>query len=181
MDSPRESTIKFLSIPDKIHQPAQVCSMSARGCDRENMALQGVIFSSVMSAFISPVQTLTEIRCSSLLKTDHRSCENYTKTGTDQTLASFGFLRAMKTDGSIFFHPTEKERPPYLVFNVDAAPGIFPAPVHLASGRVGDGHVGANHGEWHPLPHPVVLRLHLRHGEVVDLDLVLLQLEQDLK
>ena len=59
--------------------------MSARGCDRENMALQGVIFSSVMSAYsISPVQTLTEIRCSSLLKTDHRSCENYTKTGTVQ-------------------------------------------------------------------------------------------------
>ena len=69
----------------------------------------------------------------------------------------------------------------YLVFNVDAAPGVFPATVHLAGARVRDGHVGANHGEGHPLPHPVVLRIHLGDGEVVDLDLVLLQLEQDLK
>ena len=42
--SPRQSTIKFLSIPHKI-QPAQLCSMSARACDR--MALHGVIFSNV--------------------------------------------------------------------------------------------------------------------------------------
>ena len=82
---------------------------------------------------------------------------------------------------SIVHHPSEEvPGPPYLVLNVDAAPGIFPAPVHLASARVGDGHVGAHNCEGHPLPHPVMLRLHLGDGEVVDLDLVLLQLEQDL-
>ena len=69
----------------------------------------------------------------------------------------------------------------YLVLDVDAAPGIFPAPVHLASALVSDRHVGPNHCEGHPLPHPVVLRLHLGHGEVVDLDLVLLKLQQDLE
>lgn len=69
----------------------------------------------------------------------------------------------------------------YLVLDVDAAPGILPAPVHLASARVGDGHVGAHNCEGHPLPHPVMLRLHLGDGEVVDLDLVLLKLQQDLK
>ena len=71
--------------------------------------------------------------------------------------------------------------PAYLVLDVDAAPGIFPAPVHLASALVSDRHVGPNNCEGHPLPHPVVLRIHLGDGEVVDLDLVLLQLQQDLK
>ena len=69
----------------------------------------------------------------------------------------------------------------YLVLNVDAAPGIFPAPVHLASARVGDRHVGANNCEGHPLPHPVVLSVQLGVREPINLDLVLLKLQQNLK
>ena len=68
-----------------------------------------------------------------------------------------------------------------LVFYVDTAPGVFSPPVHLSCALVCDRDVGSNNCEGHPLSHPVVLRVHLGHGEVVDLDLVLLQLEQDLK
>ena len=69
----------------------------------------------------------------------------------------------------------------HLVLDVDAAPGILSAPVPQASLRVSDGHVGANNCERHPLPHPVVLLVQLRVGEPVNLDLVLLKLQQNLK
>ena len=68
-----------------------------------------------------------------------------------------------------------------LVLDVDTAPGVLPPPVHLACALVCDGDVRTNNGERHPLPHPVVLGVHLGDGEVVDLDLVLLKLQQDLK
>ena len=71
--------------------------------------------------------------------------------------------------------------PAYLVLDVDAAPGVLAAAVHGAGLLVGDDDVGPHHREGEPLPHPVVLGLQLGHGEVVDLDLMLLQLEQDLK
>ena len=69
----------------------------------------------------------------------------------------------------------------HLVLDVDAAPGILSAPVPQPGLRVGDGHVGANNSERHPLPHPVMLLLQLGVGEPVNLDLVLLKLQQNLK
>lgn len=69
----------------------------------------------------------------------------------------------------------------HLILDVDAAPGILSASVPEPGVRVSDGDVGAHHSEGHPLPHPVVLRLQLWHWEVVDLDLMLLQLQKNLK
>ena len=68
-----------------------------------------------------------------------------------------------------------------LVLDVDAAPGVFSAPVPEPGLRVSDCHVGANNSERHPLPHPVVLSVQLRVREPVNLDLVLLKLQQNLK
>ena len=70
-----------------------------------------------------------------------------------------------------------------LILDVDAAPGILPAPVPQASLRVSEGGVGSHHSEGHPLPHPVVLRVpvQLRVRAPVYLDLVILKLQQNLK
>ena len=68
-----------------------------------------------------------------------------------------------------------------LILDVDAAPGIFSASVPEASLRVSDGHVRANNSERHPLPHPVVLSVQLGVREPINLDLVLLKLQQNLK
>ena len=71
----------------------------------------------------------------------------------------------------------------HLVLDVDAAPGILSASVPQASGGVRDGGVGAHHSKWHPLPHPVVLSvtIQLRVRKSVNLNLMLLKLQQNLK
>ena len=68
-----------------------------------------------------------------------------------------------------------------LILDVDAAPGVFSAPVPEPSLGVCDRHVGANNSERHPLPHPVVLSVQLRVREPVNLDLMLLKLQQNLE